>query len=53
MSEELNEIEEVEETEEVKTYDFPEGTVFYQEIREEDGYKSYAVFCGMCRKFAK
>ena len=39
MSEELNEIEEVEETEEVKTYDFPEGTVFYQEIREEEGYK--------------
>ena len=42
MSEELNEIEEVEETEEtekVKTYDFPEGTVFFQEIREEDGYK--------------
>lgn len=37
MSEELNEIEEVEET--VKSYDFPEGTVFYQEIREEDGYK--------------
>lgn len=25
--------------EEVKTYDFPEGTVFYQEIREEEGYK--------------
>lgn len=40
MSEELNEIEEVEEVqEEVKTYDFPEGTVFYQEIREEEGYK--------------
>lgn len=39
MSEELNEIEEVQETEEVKTYDFPEGTIFYQEIREEDGYK--------------
>ena len=37
MSEELNEVEEVEET--VKTYDFPEGTVFYQEIREEEGYK--------------
>lgn len=56
MSEELNEIEEVEETEEteeVKTYDFPEGTVFYQEIKGENGFKSYAVFCGMCRKFAK
>lgn len=22
-----------------KTYDFPEGTIFYQKIREEDGYK--------------
>lgn len=41
MSEELNEIEEIDEIqeEEVKTYDFPEGTVFYQEIREEEGYK--------------
>lgn len=39
MSEELNEIEEVQENEEVKTYDFPEGTIFYQEIREEEGYK--------------
>ena len=39
MTEELNEVEEVEETKEVKTYDFPEGTVFYQEIREEEGYK--------------
>ena len=39
MSEELNEIEEVEETEEVKTYDFPEGTVFYQELKEKDGVK--------------
>lgn len=41
MSEEIlnDEIQETEETEEVKTYDFPEGTVFYQEIREEDGYK--------------
>ena len=29
----------IDEIEEVKTYDFPEGTVFYQEIREEDGYK--------------
>jgi hypothetical protein len=37
MSEELNEIEEVEE--EVKTYDFPEGTVFYQELKEKDGVK--------------
>lgn len=37
MSEELNEIEEVEET--VKTYDFPEGTVFYQELKEKDGVK--------------
>lgn len=42
MSEELNEIEEVdteEVQEEVKTYDFPEGTIFYQKIREEDNYK--------------
>lgn len=43
MSEEINEIEEVNTDEvqekEVKTYDFPETTVFYQEIREEDGYK--------------
>lgn len=40
MTEELNEIEEIDEVqEEVKTYDFPEGTVFYQEIREEEGYK--------------
>lgn len=38
MSEEILN-DEVQETEEVKTYDFPEGTVFYQEIREEDGYK--------------
>lgn len=38
MSEELNEIEEVQE--EVKTYDFPEGTIFYQELKESDeGYK--------------
>lgn len=37
MSEELNEIEEVEE--EVKTYDFPDGTVFYQELKEKDGVK--------------
>ena len=39
MSEEIlnDEVQETEET--VKTYDFPEGTVFYQEIREEDGYK--------------
>ncbi|HIE2712239.1 TPA: hypothetical protein ACXLHC_004942 [Klebsiella pneumoniae] len=39
MTEELNEIEEVEETEEVKTYDFPEGTVFYQELKEENDVK--------------
>lgn len=42
MSEELNNIDEVEETqetEEVKTYDYPEGTIFYQEIREENGVK--------------
>ena len=38
MSEEILN-DEVQETEEVKTYDFPEGTIFYQEIREEDGYK--------------
>ena len=37
MSEEIlnDEIQE----EEVKTYDFPEGTVFYQKIREEENYK--------------
>ena len=29
--------DEIQET--VKTYDFPEGTIFYQEIREEEGYK--------------
>ena len=40
MSEELNEIEEVEEVqEEVKTYDFPDTTVFYQELKEKDGVK--------------
>ena len=39
MTEELNEIDEVEETEEVKTYDFPEGTIFYQELKEKDGVK--------------
>lgn len=42
MSEELNEIEEIDEiqeTEEVKTYDFPEGTVFYQELKEEGDVK--------------
>lgn len=44
MSEELNEIEEVEETEKVKVYDFPEGTVFYQEIRESD--EGYKWLCG-------
>lgn len=38
MSEEILN-DEIQETEEVKTYDFPEGTVFYQEIREEEGYK--------------
>ena len=40
MTEEIlnDEIQE-NEIEEVKTYDFPEGTVFYQEIREEEGYK--------------
>lgn len=37
MSEELNEIEEIQE--EVKTYDFPEGTIFYQELREENDVK--------------
>ena len=31
--------DEIQETEEVKTYDFPEGTIFYQELREEEGYK--------------
>lgn len=40
MSEELNEIEEVEEVqEEVKSYDFPDTTVFYQELKEKDGVK--------------
>ena len=42
MSEELNEIEEIdtdEVQEEVKTYDFPEGTVFYQELKEEGDVK--------------
>lgn len=39
MSEELNEIDEIQETEEVKTYDFPEGTVFYDRIIETDTYK--------------
>ena len=38
MSEEILN-DEIQETEEVKTYDFPEGTIFYQEIREEEGYK--------------
>lgn len=38
MSEEILN-DEIEEIEEVKTYDFPEGTVFYQEIREEEGYR--------------
>lgn len=42
MSEEIlnDEVQETEEVEEVKVYDFPEGTVFYQELREsDDGYK--------------
>lgn len=38
MSEEILN-DEVQETEEVKTYDFPEGTIFYQELKESDGYK--------------
>lgn len=42
MSEELNEVEEVEET--VKSYDFPEGTIFYQELRESD--EGYKWLCG-------
>lgn len=33
MSEEITEIEEV------KTYDFPQGTIFYQYLIEKDGYK--------------
>lgn len=37
MTEELNVIQETEEN--VKTYDFPEGTIFYQYIVEKDGYK--------------
>lgn len=39
MSEDLlnDEIHETEET--VKSYDFPEGTIFYQYLIEEDGYK--------------
>ena len=41
MSEEIlnDEIQETEEVEEVKTYDFPEGTIFYQELKEKDGVK--------------
>ena len=39
LENEVSEIDTEEVQEEVKTYDFPEGTVFYQEIREEDGYK--------------
>ena len=41
MSEEIlnDEIQETEEVEEVKTYDFPEGTVFYDRIIETDTYK--------------
>lgn len=38
MSEEILN-DEIQETEEVKTYDFPEGTVFYQELKEENGVK--------------
>lgn len=38
MSEEILN-DEVQETEEVKTYEFPEGTVFYQELKEENGVK--------------
>ena len=38
MSEEILN-DEIQETEEVKTYDFPEGTVFYQELKEKDGVK--------------
>lgn len=38
MSEEILN-DEVQETEEVKTYDFPEGTVFYQELKESEGVK--------------
>ena len=41
MSEEIlnDEVQETEEVEEVKVYDFPEGTVFYQELKESDGVK--------------
>ena len=39
LENEVSEIDTEEVQEEVKTYDFPEGTVFYQEIREEDGVK--------------
>lgn len=38
MSEEILN-DELQETEEVKTYDFPEGTVFYDRIIETDTYK--------------
>ena len=38
MSEEILN-DEIQETEEVKTYDFPEGTVFYQELKEEGNVK--------------
>ena len=38
MSEEILN-DEIQETEEVKTYNFPEGTVFYQELKEKDGVK--------------
>lgn len=41
MSEEIlnDEVQETEEVKEVKTYDFPEGTIFYQELKEKDGVK--------------
>lgn len=45
MSEEILN-DEVQETEEVKTYDFPEGTVFYQELKEEGNVK---WLCGTYR----
>lgn len=38
MSEEILN-DEIQENEEVKTYDFPEGTIFYQDLIEKDGYK--------------
>lgn len=38
MSEEILN-DELQETEEVKNYDFPDGTIFYQDLIEKDGYK--------------